>query len=202
MHHPDYLLSNAAEYTGRIDSALVSRKVAFSVLERRYGVLEAFTFWVGNVCFALPTGPHLSPSNWLAACWKYLSRTSWYLRRPTCHTSSPVHRTDKIRWHSLFIHNPHGVLLWAFVVDRAHILRLRVRAGYATTFSAFVMHPVSLRMVYISLYVLSIDLPPSIPPSKWVSHKIYSSWRRLLTSVKIMNLCVVAHFKQNGNPWG
>lgn len=24
MHHPDYLLSNAAEYTGRIDSALVS----------------------------------------------------------------------------------------------------------------------------------------------------------------------------------
>lgn len=51
MHHPDYLLSNAAEDTGRIDSALVSRKVGFSILERR--VLEALSFWVGGFLFRI-----------------------------------------------------------------------------------------------------------------------------------------------------
>lgn len=51
MHHPDYLLSNAAEDTGRIDSALVSRKVGFSILERR--VLEALNFWVGGFLFRI-----------------------------------------------------------------------------------------------------------------------------------------------------
>lgn len=51
MHHPDYLLSNAAEDTGRIDSALVSRKVGFSILERR--VLEALSFWVGGLLFRI-----------------------------------------------------------------------------------------------------------------------------------------------------
>lgn len=38
MHHADHLTSNASDETGRIDSALVSRKVAFSILQRRYGV--------------------------------------------------------------------------------------------------------------------------------------------------------------------
>lgn len=51
MHHPDYLLRNAAEDTGRIDSALVSRKVGFSILERR--VLEALSFWVGGLLFRI-----------------------------------------------------------------------------------------------------------------------------------------------------
>lgn len=51
MHHPDYLLSNAAEDTGRIDSVLVSRKFGFSILERR--VLEALSFWVGGFLFRI-----------------------------------------------------------------------------------------------------------------------------------------------------
>lgn len=51
MHYSDYLSSNAAEDTGRIHSALVSRKVAFSILERRYSVLEALSFWVGGFLF-------------------------------------------------------------------------------------------------------------------------------------------------------
>lgn len=51
MHHPDNLLSNAAEDTGRIDPALVSRKVGFSILERR--VLEALSFWVGGFLFRI-----------------------------------------------------------------------------------------------------------------------------------------------------
>lgn len=75
MQRPDYLSSNKAEYAGRINSALVSRKVAFSILEQQHSVLEAFNFWVEKFCFALPTGPHLSPSENLPACWKNFSRT-------------------------------------------------------------------------------------------------------------------------------
>lgn len=47
---------------------------------------------------------------------------------------------------------------------------MKVQAGRAATFAAFVMHPVSLRMVHISLYILGIDLlPPSLLQSEYLT---------------------------------
>lgn len=103
MHHADHLLSNAAEETWRIDSALLSRKVAFSILlERGYDFLsveflDSGTFvshYLLDRTSPRPIGcPH--------------SRQIFHRHHVTCRdrlvtTCSPAHGTDKIKWHCLF----------------------------------------------------------------------------------------------------
>lgn len=171
MHHADRLLSKAVEETWRIDTALVSRKVAFFKVFS-FWVLFRITYWTAH----LPVQ--------LAA--RILDKWQIIHRHVTCRdrlvrVCSAAHGIVQIRLSdiALFIHNPHGVVLWASVDGFARILRLQVRAGRATTFSAFFIHPVSLRIVHIYRGTFSgIGLPSSIPPPEWLSHKTYSSWRR------------------------
>lgn len=83
MHQPDYLLSNAAEDTGRIDSALVSRKFGFSILERRYGVLEALSFWLGGFLFRITYWTALISVNVPARMLEVLFNGPHVLSRPS-----------------------------------------------------------------------------------------------------------------------
>lgn len=93
MHHAEHFMSNASEETGRIDSALVSRKAAFSFLERRYGVLKVFSFWTG-VNLYIHTLPVQLAARILDKLFTdmLLAATDWSVT-----ACSPAHGTDKLK---------------------------------------------------------------------------------------------------------
>ena len=136
MHPPDHLLNNPAEDTYKIDSALVSRTVAFSILERRYHFLEAFSFWFGECLFHNTYWTNLLPIQLTARMLEEIF-TDIMVHAATDWSQRPLQPMVLIRLDVMvfFIHNPHGVVQWAFAVECPRILRPQVWAGHATRFS-------------------------------------------------------------------
>lgn len=129
-------------------------------------IFSVLSFWTVVRLFRIPYWTALLPVQLAARILDkfftdimLLAATGWSQRAPQ--TMVQI----RLSGIAFSIHNPHGVVLWAFVDDFARILRLQVRAGRATTFSTFEMQP-SLIESGSHIAVPSRYWPSSIHPGE------------------------------------